>query len=78
MGWETTPFTKELPMDMVKLVKGDRIIERSKVDYDNNQGMWTIRGWSLYEGKPKAQPKPTPKAEPKKETVKKTTTEKAK
>lgn len=61
-------------MDMVKLVKGDRIIERSKVDYDNNQGMWKIRGWSLYEGKPKAQPKPTPK----KETVKKTTTKKAK
>ena len=45
-------------MDMVKLVKGDRIIERSKVDYENNQGMWGIRGWSLYEGKPKAQPKP--------------------
>ena len=65
-------------MDMVKLVKGDRIIERSKVDYDNNQGMWKIRGWSLYEGKPKTQPKPTPKKEPKKETVKKTTTKKVK
>jgi len=61
-------------MQMVKLVKGDRVIERSKVDYDNNKGMWEIRGWSLYEGKPK----PTPKTEPKKETVKKTTTKKAK
>mgnify|MGYP003138159041 FL=1 len=63
-------------MEMVKLSKGDRVIERSKVDYENNKGMWDIRGWSLYEGKPKAQP--TPKAEPKKETIKKTTTKKAK
>ena len=63
-------------MEMVKLSKGDRVIERSKVDYENNKGMWDIRGWSVYEGKPKAQP--TPKAEPKKETIKKTTTKKAK
>ena len=69
MGWETTPFIKELTMDMVKLVKGDRIIERSKVDYENNKGMWGIRGWSLYEGKPKAQPKPV--EEPKKAKPKK-------
>ena len=70
MGWETTPIIKELTMNMVKLVKGDRIIERSKVDYENNKGMWGIRGWSLYEGKPKAQPKPVEepkKAKPKKE-----------
>ncbi len=63
-------------MEMVKLVKGDRVIERSKVDYENNKGMWKIRGWSLEENKPK--PQPTPKEEPKKETVKKTTTKKAK
>ena len=56
-------------MEMVKLVKGDRVIERSKVDYENNKGMWGIRGWSLADNKPK--PEPTPKAEPKKETVKK-------
>ena len=69
MGWETTPIIKELTMDMVKLVKGDRIIERSKVDYENNKGMWGIRGWSLYEGKPQAQPKPV--EEPKKAKPKK-------
>ena len=56
-------------MDMIKLVKGDRIIERSKVDYENNKGMWGIRGWSLYEGKPKAQSKPV--EEPKKAKPKK-------
>ena len=52
-------------MDMVKLVKGDRIIERRKVDYENNLNIWTLRGWKLYDGKPKAQPKPEPNPEPK-------------
>ena len=52
-------------MDMVKLVKGDRIIERRKVDYENNINIWNLRGWKLDDGKPKAQPKPTPKPEPK-------------
>ena len=42
MGWETTPIIKELTMDMVKLVKGDRIIERSKVDYENNKNKFHI------------------------------------
>ena len=46
-------------MEMVKLVKGDRVIERPKVDYENNIKMWGIRGWKLDEGKPeqKLQPK---------------------
>ena len=52
-------------MDMVKLVKGDRVIERRKVDYENNITIWNLRGWKLDDGKPKAQPKPEPKAEPK-------------
>ena len=52
-------------MDMVKLVKGDRVIERRKVDYENNINIWNLRGWKLDDGKPKAQPKPTPKPEPK-------------
>jgi len=47
-------------MEMVKLVKGDRVIERRKVDYENNINIWGLRGWTLDEGKPKA-----PKAEPK-------------
>ena len=52
-------------MDMVKLVKGDRVIERRKVDYENNINIWNLRGWKLDDGKPKAQPKPTPKPETK-------------
>jgi hypothetical protein len=51
-------------MDMVKLVKGDRVIERRKVDYENNINIWNLRGWKLDDGKPKAQPKPTPKPTP--------------
>ena len=51
-------------MDMVKLVKGDRVIERRKVDYENNAKMWDIRGWKLDDGKPKVQPKPEPKPQP--------------
>tara|TARA_A100001201_G_scaffold141000_2_gene135358 strand:+ start:96 stop:326 length:231 start_codon:yes stop_codon:yes gene_type:complete len=56
-------------MEMVKLVKGDRVIKRRKLDYDNNKKIWSIRGWELDDGKPKAQPKvevkPEPKPEPK-------------
>ena len=52
-------------MEMVKLVKGDRVIERRKVDYENNINIWGIRGWKLDDGKPKAQPKVEPKPEPK-------------
>ena len=46
---------------MVKLVKGDRVIERRKVDYENNINIWGLRGWKLDDGKPKAQPAPEPK-----------------
>ena len=58
-------------MSTVKLVKDGKVIERSKVDYEYNQGNWEIRGWSLYEEKPKAQPKPEPIEEPKKAKPKK-------
>ena len=40
-------------MEMVKLTKDNRIIERNKVDYENNKEIWKIRGWSLAEDKPK-------------------------
>ena len=53
-------------MTTVKLVKDGKVIERSKVDYENNQGMWEVRGWSLYSAKPKEHPKPAPVEEPKK------------
>ena len=56
-------------MEMVKLVKGDIVIERRKIDYENNMKIWGIRGWKLDDGKPKAQPKPEPKLEPKAEPV---------
>ena len=65
-------------MEMVKLVKGDRVIERRKVDYENNQNIWHLRGWKLDNGKPKAQPKVEPKPVMEEESKpKKTETKKA-
>ena len=58
-------------MTTVKLVKDGKVIERSKVDYEHNQGMWEIRGWTLYNAKPKEQSKPVPVEEPKKAKPKK-------
>ena len=62
-------------MEMVKLVKGDRVIERPKVDYENNKNIWGLRGWTLDDGKPKApkvEPKPVMEEAPKpKKTTKK-------
>ena len=60
---------------MVKLVKGDRVIERRKVDYENNKNIWGLRGGTLDDGKPKApkvEPKPVIEEAPKpKKTTKK-------
>ena len=47
-------------MEMVKLVKGNRTIERPKLDYENNAKMWGIRGWELFVNKPKPEPIPEP------------------
>lgn len=59
-------------MEMVKLVKGDRVIKRTKVDYENNKKIWAIRGWELYVAKPKPEPKPVMEEAPKpKQTTKK-------
>ena len=62
-------------MEMVKLVKGDRVIERRKVDYENNKNIWGLRGWTLDDGKPKepkVEPKPAIEEAPKpKKTTKK-------
>ena len=41
-------------MDKVKLTKDDRVIERPKVDYENNIDIWTRRASKLDEGKPQA------------------------
>ena len=40
-------------MEMVKLTKDNRIIERNKVDYENNKRFGKSEGWSLAEDKPK-------------------------
>ena len=48
-------------MEMVKLRKDDRVIERNKVDFENNKDIWARRGWSLDDGKSaKPQLKPEP------------------
>ena len=47
-------------MEMVKLRKDDRVIERNKVDFENNKDIWARRGWSLDDGK---SAKPEPKQE---------------
>ena len=59
---------------MVKLVKGDRVIERRKVDYENNKNIWGLRGWTLDDGKlkaPKVEPKPVIEETPKPKKTKK-------
>ena len=38
-------------MSIIKLKKGDKIIERTKDDYDKNKDTWTHRGYSLVEEK---------------------------
>tara|TARA_B100001939_G_scaffold340559_1_gene348827 strand:+ start:171 stop:368 length:198 start_codon:yes stop_codon:yes gene_type:complete len=65
-------------MEMVKLVKGDRVIKRTKVDYENNKKIWGIRGWELYVAKPKPEPKPEPKPVMEEAPKPKQTTKKAK
>ena len=51
-------------MSTVKLVKDGKVIERSKVDYEKNQSLWTLKGFSLVEEKISSD-------EPKKKTPKK-------
>ena len=36
MGWETTPKTKGLFMDTIKLERNGKIVTRSKADYEMN------------------------------------------
>ena len=38
-------------MSMIKLKKSDKIIERTKDDYDKNKDTWTHRGYSPVEEK---------------------------
>ena len=62
MGWETTPITKGLFMDTIKLERNGKVIERSKADYEMNKSAYDLRGFKEAVAKPK--PKPEPKPEP--------------
>ena len=68
MGWETTPITKGLFMDTIKLERNGKIVTRSKADYEMNKSSYGLRGFIEYTEKPK--PKPEPKPEPKVEKPK--------
>ena len=68
MGWETTPITKGLLMDTIKLERNGKVITRSKADYEMNKLNYDLRGFKEAVAKPK--PKPEPKIEKPKEEVK--------
>ena len=41
-----------MTIETVKLINDSgKVIERSKLDYENNVNIWTLRGWSLHDGK---------------------------
>ena len=48
-------------MELVKLQKGDKIITRTKFDYEKNFIHWKMRGFELVEDKPAEKPKRTRK-----------------
>ena len=39
--------------EMIKLKRGDKIIERRRIDWEKNQSHFEARGFSLLEDKPK-------------------------
>ena len=47
--------------EMIKLQRGDRIIERKKTDWEINQTNFKMRGFSLMEDKPKKKKSTKPK-----------------
>ena len=68
MGWETTPIYRGLFMDTIKLERNDKVITRSKSDYEINKSNYDLRGFKEASSKPK--PEPKPKEEKKPETKK--------
>ena len=44
-------------MDFVNLKKGNKIIKRSKIDYDSNKKDWENRGYSLVNSQKKIEKK---------------------
>ena len=47
--------------DMIKLQRGDKIIERRRIDWEKNQSHFISRGFSLMEDKPKKKKSTKPK-----------------
>ena len=48
-------------IEMIKIKRGDKIIERRKIDWEKNQAHFKARGFSLMEDKPKKQKVVKPK-----------------
>jgi hypothetical protein len=48
-------------MELVKLKKGDKVITRTKFDYEKNFIHWKMRGFELVEDKPVEKTKKTRK-----------------
>ena len=47
--------------DMIKLQRGDKVIERRRIDWEKNQSHFIARGFSLMEDKPKKKKSTKPK-----------------
>ena len=47
--------------EMIKLQRGDKIIERRRIDWEINQANFKMRGFSLLEEKPKKKKSAKPK-----------------
>lgn len=47
--------------ELVKLKKGDKIITRTKFDWEKNLIHWKLRGFDLVDNKPAEKPKKTRK-----------------
>jgi hypothetical protein len=62
MGGDILPtYYKGTIMELVKLQKGDKIITRTKFDWEKNLIHWKMRGYELVEDKPVEKPKRTRK-----------------
>jgi hypothetical protein len=61
VGIYSPPTIKETIMQLVKLKKDEKIITRTKFDYEKNLIHWKLRGFELVEDKPIEKPKRTRK-----------------
>ena len=56
-----TTSSKTGNAEMIKLQRGDKIIERRRIDWEKNQSHFIARGFSLFEEKPKKKKSAKPK-----------------